>query len=88
MHLGGGPRALRGRLGEEEAANHYAGIACVTTKAGLTRTMEEQAWCGEGASADALRWFPRSYTLDDAANRDAFVVKESRVRGAARAYDV
>lgn len=60
------------KLSEEQCANHYRDIACLTTKAGLTRTMDDAPWCAAGAAADASTFFPRSYALDDEAHRAAF----------------
>ena len=60
------------KLLEEQCTNHYRDISCLTTKAGLTRTMDELPWLASGSRAEALSFFPRSYTLDDEAHRAAF----------------
>ena len=59
------------KLRDAQMVNHYREIRCLTTKAGLTRTLDEELkWT---ASSDANAFFPRSYALDDDANRAAFV---------------
>ncbi|CAH0371266.1 unnamed protein product [Pelagomonas calceolata] len=59
------------KLRDAQMVNHYRDIRCLTTKAGLTRTLDEELkWT---ASAESSEFFPRSYALDDDANRAAFV---------------
>lgn len=61
------------RLLNSQIANHFKDIASVTTKCGLTRSMQSLHWCTSGAAADSTAYFPRSYSLDNCAARAAFV---------------
>jgi hypothetical protein len=71
-------------LRDHQMANHYRDIRCLTTKAGLTRTLDEELpWC---ASTDAACFFPRSHALDT--DRAAFVrdFRRTACCGAVRAF--
>ena len=64
-------------LRDHQMANHYRDIRCLTTKAGLTRTLDEELpWC---ASTDAACFFPRSHALDT--DRELELVKMTHADG-------
>jgi len=66
-------------IAESQTVNHFQCVSQLTTKAGLSATMQELHW---HVNADHRTFYPRSYQLSDLSDRRAFVLDLRRTAAA------